>query len=296
VRVGASSTLHLVAFDSRRQQLKLERGTVRCQLAPLKPKVQFAVLARDVRAQVKGTLFEVELREDDVHVRVEEGLVRVDSARQRFAALELPAGQQVMVAAKATRAAPTALGAPRETQVHLLQWPSLGQMLATTSLVTISSQPTGAELHLDSRPLGQTQLVLRGEPGKHLVELFRNGRLIQSRWLTLTGDEATLGITLRGQRRVPRLPPRIHRYIARHAVQLRLCYERQLKRDARLSGDLTLQLQIDAEGQIQQLRLLRDTFGDRLVGQCVTRTIKQRWRFPPGEPVRVVYPFVFRPE
>ena len=60
--------------------VSLERGEVRCAVAPRGERPPFVVLAADVRVEVVGTHFAVQREGDAVGVTVEEGIVRVTRA------------------------------------------------------------------------------------------------------------------------------------------------------------------------------------------------------------------------
>ena len=86
----------------------------------------------------------------------------------------------------------------------------------------------------------------------------------------------------------------IRRVIREHLVQVRHCYEKELKVKPGLAGKLVLQWEIGAGGQVLSSQVNRSV--DPQVDACMLETLKT-WRFPPppaGTPrVQVIYPFVF---
>jgi len=294
--LSSSSEVEIRRLMSRTQQLELERGSVRLRLARLPAGGRFAVEARGVRTVVQGTVFNVAIAQSTVDVEVYQGLVRVEPTRGGWTDVEVPSGFGVRVPFDA-KVAPTISrlrGGHPTAHVHLVRWPDLARMMASTGLLTLESHPSGADLMLDSTLVGNTTLSLRGDPGRHLVELYQDGKLLDKRWVELEGPESKT-IRIRPRDTMIRLPERIHRYIKQRAVQIRSCYERHLKRNPELSGKLTFRITIDANGEVTNTDLLTDTFGDSRVGQCAQIVI-QRWAFPPGKAVQVVYPFIFRPQ
>jgi TonB family protein len=293
--LSGHSEIELQRLTSTNQSLLLHKGRVRSRLAKLCKGCSYIVKARGIQASVKGTVFDVAIGQSTVDVAVAEGRVKVAPTAGGWG-VEVPAGFRVQVPFDAKAAPPLLpLGERTGPRVHVVAWPNLARMLATSSLLTLESHPSGADLFLNSTPVGSTNLALRSAPGRHLVELYRDGKLVDQRWLELGEQPGKLKVRMRGRTLVPRLPPRIHNLIRHRAVQIRSCYERHLKRDPKLQGRLTFRFNIDADGEVDNIRLLGDTFKDPRVGQCAQIVI-QRWRFPPGRAVQVVYPFIFRPQ
>lgn len=294
--VTPQTEVRLARLRSRSQELSLVEGKL--LLRASRGGGASSVVARGIRASVKGTLYSVAVAPATVDVEVFRGVVRVAPTSGRWPGVDVPAGYAVRVPFDATRAPPLERleGASPAQAPHLVTWRSLLEVLATTGLLSVESRPPGAELRLDSASLGSTNLALRGDPGRHLVELWREGRLVESQWVDLVPGETriTLGPRPRAEPEL-RLPDRIASTVRMSAVQIRSCYERLLKWNPDLEGKLTVRISIDAEGNVKQVQLLADTFPDRRVGQCAQATI-QRWQFPPGKEVQVVYPFIFRPE
>jgi TonB family protein len=289
------SNLELRRFAAKDQELHLHDGKVVVTLPKLGSDRRFAVVAKGIVARVKGTTYSVATREDTVEVEVFEGVVRVAPQDDRWG-LDVPAGHGVSVPVDARRAPQLVrLGGPRPNPPHLLAWASLPEVLATTGLMRVSSQPSGADLVLDARPVGATDLALRGELGRHKLEVWRDGKLLETRWIELSVHQMTAELSVRGVEPTVRLPVRIHRFIRQRAVQIRACYERHLKRDPNLEGRLLFRINIDESGRVSQVSLLRNSFPDPRVGQCA-QMVLERWQFPAGKAVQVVYPFVFRPQ
>lgn len=73
----------------------------------------------------------------------------------------------------------------------------------------------------------------------------------------------------------------VMRTIRRRVRAIQVCYERELRRDATLSGTINLRFSILERGTVGKLTVASNGTGDPRVAQCVSRTIK-RFRFNPG--------------
>jgi TonB family protein len=280
------------------QEIGLWRGAVTAQVSRRREGQRFSVVADGVRARVMGTFFAVSLDETTVGIEVHEGKVRVESVEGRFPPLEVPAGMAVRVPRRGEDRRPAlarTASRARPSQLNLLSWPSFQRVMAGTGLLAVESQPSGADVVFDTRAVGTTNLTLRGGLGRHLLELWRGGKLLRKQWveIQLSPGRLALDITPR-PRPAPRLPVAIQEVFRSRAVQIRACYERSLKNNPGLEGSLTLRLEVDASGQVARASLETDTLPDPRVGRCALTTVR-RWHFPPGDETELVYPFKFRP-
>lgn len=75
--LGPTTVVTLSDLSSELLSLNLARGWVVCQVEPSEPAVAFEVRAGDARVRVTGTIFAVELEDDELHVRVARGQVQV---------------------------------------------------------------------------------------------------------------------------------------------------------------------------------------------------------------------------
>ncbi len=187
----------------------------------------------------------------------------------------------------------------RRPSPYLIPWRSLAHVLALTGGLRVDSRPIGAELRVDSVWVGQTNLLLRGTRGRHLLELWRDGKRLRRHWVQIGQGKPTrvaLQLDTVRIRRLEkaRLSPAIYRIIRRRAVLIRACYERRLKLRPRLAGQFDLRFEIGRDGRVEKATVDRDTLPDPLVGRCAENAVK-RWRFPPGTPTTLVYPFIFKP-
>jgi TonB family protein len=84
--------------------------------------------------------------------------------------------------------------------------------------------------------------------------------------------------------------------INRRKGAVKSCYEKQLKRNPKLRGKVSIQFTILRSGRVGQVKAVEDTTGDPMVGRCIVQKMK-RWRFPKpdGGEVTVAFPFVFAP-
>ena len=306
VQLEGDGELKLQKLTDRHQLLVLHAGRARFMVAPHRPR-SFDVVAGNLRVHVVGTHFSVALGRDATEVEVVEGKVQTfpyDPKRPLAQAkgFAVAAGQRLRVphsggAPQLTSRSKPKTVAERPDLLYLAAWTNLARVLATTGLLRVESQPGGADLRFDHQPVGRTNLRFRGSYGRHLLELWRDGKLLRRHWVQIRADKPTrVALQLDGVRvrRAARLPTGIYQLFRRRAVLIRRCYERRLKRQPKLAGKLELQFEIGADGRVKSASVDRDTLSDPSVGRCAVAAIK-RWRFPAGNAITLVYPFVFRP-
>ena len=81
-----------------------------------------------------------------------------------------------------------------------------------------------------------------------------------------------------------------------HYLELRSCYETQLKERPELKGLVEVELTIDSNGHIREGRIINDNIGDPDLQFCIAQRILG-WKFPPhrDESLTVQFPFEFEP-
>ena len=87
----------------------------------------------------------------------------------------------------------------------------------------------------------------------------------------------------------------IESVIRRRLDRIRLCYERQLNFNPRLSGKISVRFIIGKDGRVLSSKALEDTMKNASVKTCILEEVKD-WNFPQpegGTLVNVDYPFVF---
>ena len=136
--------------------------------------------------------------------------------------------------------------------LNLVAWPSFQRVMAGTGLLALESSPTGADVVFDARAVGTTNLTLRGGLGRHLVELWRGGKLLRKQWveIQLSPGRLALDVTPAAATAPLRLPADIHEVFRSRAVQIQACYERRLKNNPSLEGRLTLRVELDKAGRV----------------------------------------------
>lgn len=78
---------------------------------------------------------------------------------------------------------------------------------------------------------------------------------------------------------------------------VRACYERQLKNNNNLAGELVLRLRVGKGGRVDDVRI-SGSLRDRQVNDCV-QTLAKKWRFPTpneGDCALISAPFNFSPK
>lgn len=79
---------------------------------------------------------------------------------------------------------------------------------------------------------------------------------------------------------------------------IKICYERELKRNPSLAGKVTVQFSIQPQGNVTDVNVTGNSTGDSAVAECVASAVR-RFRFNPGPKggsVSYSYPFVFAPQ
>jgi Ca-activated chloride channel family protein len=89
----------------------------------------------------------------------------------------------------------------------------------------------------------------------------------------------------------------IRRIVRAHINEIRSCYNARLTNDPTLSGNVTIDMTIGADGKVSASAIASNTTGDEPLGQCIAKVVK-RWTFPKpagGGTVKVIYPFTLSP-
>jgi Ca-activated chloride channel family protein len=89
----------------------------------------------------------------------------------------------------------------------------------------------------------------------------------------------------------------IRRIVRAHINEIRSCYNTSLTHDPTLSGKVTIDMTIGADGKVSASAVGSNTTGDEPLAQCIAKVVK-RWTFPKpagGGTVKVTYPFVLSP-
>jgi len=282
VVLGADSR---VVFEGARKgaiALRLERGSVDCKVAPLKPGERFVVRTGETTVSVRGTHFRVVAGEQP-EVELTEGRVDVTVRGEVVAKLAAPAHWPP---SKADERAPDAdasadaqpimpAGIAGDTQgwatltlpvmQRVKRWHVLGSALPAAGALSMRAPPgelsVAAELG-DGRRV-DTVLQMRPE-GLALSEREFNRRLR----IEVPGAEGHL----EGSQIMP--------VVKAGTRQLQRCYEQALKNDASLRPRLRLRITVDPRGRVSRSKML----GEAPAGfaRCV-QGVAASFRFPsPG--------------
>ena len=87
----------------------------------------------------------------------------------------------------------------------------------------------------------------------------------------------------------------IRRVVRKHRNQVRYCYERELQKNPKLAGRVTVRFRIVASGNVSHAEITSSTLDNQSVERCLVNR-HRRWRFPEvrgGGIVTVNYPYVF---
>ncbi|MEO1175381.1 MAG: AgmX/PglI C-terminal domain-containing protein, partial [Myxococcota bacterium] len=87
----------------------------------------------------------------------------------------------------------------------------------------------------------------------------------------------------------------IQKVINKNIGQIQRCYERELTKNASLSGKVTIQWTVGTSGSVTTASQKKSSLPSTDAVNCMIRSIKS-WRFPAprGGPAIVTYPFAFR--
>lgn len=86
----------------------------------------------------------------------------------------------------------------------------------------------------------------------------------------------------------------IRRVVRSHVNEVRHCYTQGLAANAGLSGRISVRFVIARDGSVASAEIAESTVADEGVESCIAHSV-ERWRFPAGAEVTVVYPFVLSP-
>jgi TonB family protein len=88
----------------------------------------------------------------------------------------------------------------------------------------------------------------------------------------------------------------VRRVINQRMTAVRMCYERQLRRNRQLQGRLNIQLTIGMSGSVSSASAVQNTIGDPDVAACVVSVLRNaHFAAPSGGAVTISVPFVFTP-
>jgi len=81
--------------------------------------------------------------------------------------------------------------------------------------------------------------------------------------------------------------------IRRHYKKVKSCLERQLKRDANISGKMYVVAMVMPNGRVKSVKIATPKFHGTFVEECLIREVK-RWEFPTfeGEVYELTFPLL----
>jgi Ca-activated chloride channel homolog len=87
----------------------------------------------------------------------------------------------------------------------------------------------------------------------------------------------------------------INKYVRKRFASCKKCFYMVAKRNPELAGKVVVSFDIDIKGKTKEIKVIRDTTGEKKIHACLKSNVA-RWRFPsPGkEPVSVKVPMVVR--
>lgn len=134
---------------------------------------------------------------------------------------------------------------------------------------------------------GQSAPASRPSAGAPATPASRPGRSPASSEPVSDAEQARAGLDAESVRMV----------VQHHLPQLRLCSDRALKQQNKLSGLVEIQFEVDSEGRVRSASVYRNTTGHDGLGKCIATQLRG-WRFPRpvGGEVVFIYPFLFSSE
>lgn len=86
----------------------------------------------------------------------------------------------------------------------------------------------------------------------------------------------------------------VRRVVSAHVGALRACYEKELQRNPKLIGRVTLKWGVEPEGTVSAASIASSTLANPAVESCLVRQVRS-WHFPAAQSPTVVnaYPFLF---
>ncbi|NOU30278.1 MAG: energy transducer TonB [Polyangiaceae bacterium] len=99
---------------------------------------------------------------------------------------------------------------------------------------------------------------------------------------------------------VPQMPQgglgadQVRRVVSAHVGALRACYEKELQRNPKLIGRVTLKWGVEPDGTVSAASIASSTLANPAVESCLVRQVRS-WHFPAAQSPTVVnaYPFLF---
>jgi hypothetical protein len=295
VALTAGSRLRIARAREHELELRLEAGRVTSKVQPLAPGARYEVVAGDYRVAVRGTHFSVELRDADVGVQVDEGVVAVSKDGALIEALQAPRRWPAETAAASEPRELLAL--PRALPEPAVDWPALQLPAWPRALrwdIDGTTLPAVGELQMRV-PAGKLELAALMKDGRRVhvqVLIDPLGSRFDPRALRWAGDQPT------GIEPSTDLDPAAAAAVIRAAQpELQRCYERSL-REQGPEGTLRarMKLGIDPHGGVRQIELTADTQLPPALDDCVRR-VATRLRFaaPGGTGIAFEAPLTFHP-
>ncbi len=289
----ANTTVALASLKPASVALKVEAGRLGCQVPALQAGQTLTVDAAGRRVSVVGTLFAVGRFASEVVVDVSEGTVSVSDGPLFGAPRLLRAPASLRLADGAPLSGPAAPAAGPLARAGLLSGPlPAGEPAA----VKVAGLPAGAEVQLDELGWGRAPLEGLISPGRHRVRARQEGKQGAESWVSVASGAGPFEVKLPALQ--PVLPDRtadpeaiaeVNAALRAHAPQMRLCYERWLKRNEAAGGRVVLTLELSAHGAVVSARADGAVMPE-VASRCLAEAAR-KWALPAlGAPVELEVP------
>jgi len=294
-------------LEPGRTSLTLSTGEILAEVSPLKAHGQFEVRAHDLVVSVRGTAFAVRRDAASTDILVEHGLVEVRRQATLHRAL-VATGERLLVEDGELFTQADVVPAGLALTGFPLRLPPVtpSQLLARSSML-LSSNPPSAEVRVEGGFRGETPVELLLPEGTHTVRFAAAGFPpveLEVDFGALSESELAASLVPaalepappdapeveppRG-RGLPRPPTRLEDpaiaarreamlfQVRTHLRDLVRCYEKAMKRNPGLSGELILSITLEPSGVVKQVAAADQA--DPLFLDCATESV-HRWALP----------------
>jgi len=186
--VTKQSRMSISRMDSRAIDVRLFQGRIFGQVDPARRGPEFSVSTSRGKVRVVGTVFSVFDDGHDVRVSVFRGKVSIDSVSGRPEKVGI--GQSALIGRRERAVLSEKEKSHASTVLETLEILSA----SNSSVLTIESMPSGADVKLDGALIGSTPLMASVRPGHRMLELYRDDVRSVREYLELA-PESTLSRT-----------------------------------------------------------------------------------------------------
>jgi len=180
--VMEQSRISIGSMDSENIDVRLHKGRIFGQVDPARRGPEFSVSTSRGKVRVVGTVFSVFNDDDKVRVSVFRGKVSIDSDSRKPEKVGI--GQCVVIGRREREALSEEEKSKASSILDTLEILTA----SNSSVLTIESMPSGADVKLDGALIGSTPLMASVRPGHRMLELYRDDARSVREYLELAPD------------------------------------------------------------------------------------------------------------